>query len=144
MPDKWPIQERIRQLKGSMTYRELSDAIFRKTGKRIGFTALSKLGSGNRQLGRPSTIAILAEYASKPVSWFYEEDSPASMVDAVAEARAEYLAETGDPIRDKIRRDMLVLLDADGKTTPENLRTLATLVEMMVRDAKKDSEKEKS
>jgi transcriptional regulator with XRE-family HTH domain len=142
MPDRWPIQERMRQLKGDMTYRELSEAIYQRTGKRIGFTALSKLGSGERQLGRPSTIAALAEYAGRPISWFYEED-PAPMPDAVAEAKAKYMVDSGDPEVEAVRRQALDQLARDGALTPENLRTLATLLEMMAKDLSRVKDRQK-
>lgn len=75
MPERWPIAAKIRALKGNMSYRQFEEAIFEKTGKRINFAHLQQLATGDRN-GRIETIAILAEYADKPVSWFYEKEYP--------------------------------------------------------------------
>jgi hypothetical protein len=109
-----PLQARIIQLKGNMSYAEFKEAIYNKTGKRISQTGLFHLLSGGRA-GRPKTIAILAEYAGKPVKWFYEENAQIvaepqaeyaadPSPDSVAEAIAEYYAPTGDPDEDEFRR----------------------------------------
>ncbi len=68
------LAERILQLKGEMSYKELEEAILRKTGKRVASTTLQFLATENRE-GRTATIQILAEYAEKPLAWFYQSDA---------------------------------------------------------------------
>jgi transcriptional regulator with XRE-family HTH domain len=58
------------------------------------------------------------------------------------DARAEYLAPTGDPRRDKSRRELLdMLLQAGRKGTKEQLEALATLAEMIVKEDEKGGDK---
>lgn len=107
MPDNWPIPQKILQIKRDMTYRELSEAVYQKTGKKIHYTAFSKLATGKTKGGRLETIAALAEYAGVPISWFYEPDS----LDPVAEALERYLSPTGNAHIDDWRRELLGFLN---------------------------------
>jgi hypothetical protein len=134
-----PVAKRILELKGEMSYQSLERAILEKTGKRIAANTLCHIvtGTGDQaRRGRPKTIAILAEFAGRPESWFYTTDEPETP-EQTATARADYLTPTGDPLKDQIRRDMLALLDADGESSASNLQILASIVEMMAKDAKK-------
>lgn len=143
MSELTPLAKRILQLKGAMSYDELSKDIEKKTGRAISSNGLQNLGSGKRRMGRESTLNILAEYAGKPKSWFYEEDTPAPMVDAVAEAKAKYMMDSGDPEVEAVRRQAIDQLARDGALTPENLRTLADLLEMMAKDPSRVKDRQK-
>lgn len=81
MTDITPLSARINQLKGNMSYAELAEAIRRKTGKRISTSGLQHLGAGER-VARGSTMAILAEYADRPIAWFYEHGTTPMLQDS--------------------------------------------------------------
>jgi len=68
------LAERILQLKGDMSYKKLEEAILEKIGKKVDATTLQFLATENRE-GRTATIQILAEYAEKPLAWFYQSDA---------------------------------------------------------------------
>jgi hypothetical protein len=136
----WPIGAKVLELKGDMSYRELSDAIFAKTGKRLSFVALRQLAN-NKRAGRKESISILAEYAGKPISWFYETP-PVSLPENVAEATIKYLEDVEDPHEAKRRRELLDMYTATGRklSTPA-LEALLSLAKMVATDDKKGGDK---
>jgi hypothetical protein len=142
MPREWPVAARVIQLKGDMSYREFEQDIIAKTGKRIPFTNLRRLAAGEQQ-GSARVLQILSEYSGRPIPWFYTTDEPETP-ERVAEARAEYLTPTGDPLKDQLKANVLALLDADGESSASNIQTLASIVEMMVKDTAKPKKRGKS
>jgi hypothetical protein len=125
----WPVATRVLELKGDKSYRDLEEAIFQKTGKRIRHHTLQRLVSEHRG-GSRNTIEILAEYAEKPISWFYtpEDNSPL----ATAEAKAQYLAGTGDRRIDTNRRMLLKkYFDAGLNLTEDSLNRLIDLAQVL-------------
>jgi transcriptional regulator with XRE-family HTH domain len=129
MSEQTTMGQRIRQLRGDMSLQEFSKAIQQKTGKPISVSGLHHLESGGR-LGRHATMETLAEYAGKPMSWFYSTDEqPAT----VSEARADYLISTGDPTIDRYKQEILaqveaINLDNGHQMTVEDLRRLSEVI----------------
>lgn len=76
------IHQKINLIKKDMTYMDLSDAIYTKTGLSIHYTTLQKYTCGKRT---PSlkTLKAIADYASLPISWFYEECDGTGSFDAL-------------------------------------------------------------
>lgn len=66
------VGKRIGEICGSMSYREFSEAIQAKTGVEISHSSLQKYVTGEREPPR-AKIQVLAEFAQKPVYWFYLE-----------------------------------------------------------------------
>lgn len=137
MPRDWPVAKKVLQLKGDLSYRELEADIFKKTGQRIPFTNLARLARGEQQ-GSPRVISILAEYAGKPISWFYETGQP---VDAIAEARERYFISTGNVHEDKRRRELYDQFMATGHEM--SLRDLEQLIKIAKAIAADDVKYEK-
>lgn len=67
------ISKKVKQLKGNMSFQELSDDIFKKTGVRIHFTTLQKYTQGEREPSK-RTLKVLSTYSNKPISWFFDEE----------------------------------------------------------------------
>lgn len=67
------IGKKLAQIKGTMTFEELSDAIYNKVGHRLHWTTLQKYITGKRT---PSlkTLEILADYSKRPISFFVEDE----------------------------------------------------------------------
>ncbi len=93
------IHQKINLIKKDMTYMDLSDAIYTKTGLSIHYTTLQKYTSGKRT---PSlkTLKAIADYAGLPISWFYEEhdsinssDAFSRLLDAIRSLSTESLRE---------------------------------------------------
>lgn len=73
-----PVGRKIAEICGSMSYREFSEAIQAKTGVDISHSSLQKYVTGEREPPR-AKIEVLAQFARKPVYWFYlesEKDLP--------------------------------------------------------------------
>lgn len=141
MPAATPLSRRIAQLKGNMTYEELSDAIFEKTGKRISVNGLQHLGSGTYPTARHKTLSILAEYANRPISWFFSSyDQPMT----IAEAKEQYFISTGDPREDKRRRQLYdEFIKTGHEMTLENLEQLVKWAKAIAaNDAKYEKNRE--
>lgn len=93
------IHQKINLIKKDMTYMDLSDAIYAKTGLSIHYTTLQKYISGKRT---PSlkTLKAIADYVGLPISWFYEEcdeigafDALSGLFDAIKSLPVESLRE---------------------------------------------------
>lgn len=123
MPSRWPVSDKVMSLKGNMSYRDFEQAIMKKTGKRIAYGTLRQLAAGINK-GNATTIEILAEYAGKPISWFYESNQP----DAVAEAKERYFVPTGNPREDARRRELYDMFIKTGREM--SLRDLEQLVKI--------------
>lgn len=159
MPGVRPIAARIAQLKGNMTYTELSDAIYAKTGIRVSDRGLQHLGSGAYTSARPKTMQALMEYANQPAWWFYTDDSspmawdhqgyditqggqnPPPIIPNLHPTEQEqanldrYLAPTGDELIDLTKKQLLyVLLYQRKRPTEENLGGLAHIARMIAAD----------
>ena len=74
-------------------------------------------------MGKPESIAILAEYANRPISWLYESENPPTTID---EACEEYLVPTGNQREDDRRRQLLQQFRKTGMKM--NLQTLEQFV----------------
>ena len=134
MTDMMPLAKKILLLKETMSYAEFSKAIFQRTGKRLSANGLQKLGSGNRAMGRLTTIQVLAEYAEKPLSWFYEDENYKAP-ETVAEAQARYTANTGDLHENAYRRELLeAYIAAGAELSIDQLEVLAKIARMMKED----------
>lgn len=68
-----PLGRKIAEICGTMSYREFSEAIQAKTGVDISHSSLQKYVTGEREPPR-AKIEVLAQFAEKPVYWFYLED----------------------------------------------------------------------
>lgn len=145
MPANWSISQKVLQLKGDMSYRAMEKAIKEKTGKRIAFGTLRQIACGINR-GSIDTIAILAEYADKPLSWFYEEDG--EWIDVVDAVRAKYLTPTGNVHEDKRRCQLLELFERRFSSVSDSqleayIRALDNLIELAGKAARADEEDEK-
>lgn len=67
------ISNKVKQLKGDMSFQEFSDDVFKKTGVRIHFTTLQKYTQGEREPSK-RMLKVLSTYAEKPISWFLGEE----------------------------------------------------------------------
>ncbi len=139
MPPRWPVSDKVMALKGSMSYRELEQEIMKKTGKRIAYGTLRQLAAGINK-GNATTIGILAEYAGKPISWFYESDQP----DTVAKAQELFFVPTGNPREDRRRLELYDMFVTTGRGM--SLRDLEQLIKiaraMAVDDANFEKKKQ--
>jgi hypothetical protein len=118
---QWPISNKILMLKGKRSYRELSEDIERKTGRRLPITTLQQLATEPRKGTRKDTLEILAQYAGKPIEWFFAQD----------------LAPDEDL---KYNEYLNVLLESGRKLSPEGLRALALMARQYVKAEKEDKE----
>jgi hypothetical protein len=163
MPELTPLAKRVLQLKGDMSYEELSKDIERRTGKAISANGLQGLGSGDRKMGRQATISILAEYARKPQAWFYQDGDDSqviqswmhdgydlmqngqnpppivpkwdTLVPSEQAALNAYLTPTGDILIDLTRKQLLhILAIENARPNKENLDDLAHHARMIVAD----------
>jgi len=67
------VGKRIAQICASLSYRELSEAIEAKTGVYISHSSLQKYVTGEREPPK-SKVEVLAQFADKPLHWFYLEE----------------------------------------------------------------------
>jgi transcriptional regulator with XRE-family HTH domain len=67
------INEKIEYIKGDISYQELADRVYEKTGLKVHYTTLQKYVKGKREPSK-KVLKALAEYAGKPLSWFFEEE----------------------------------------------------------------------
>ncbi|MCG0276850.1 MAG: helix-turn-helix transcriptional regulator [Thermosediminibacteraceae bacterium] len=67
------ISKKIDLIKGKLSYAELAERIYQKTGYKIHYTTLQKYATGKRE---PSNrvLKILSAYTGKPISWFIEDE----------------------------------------------------------------------
>lgn len=119
------ISKRLLEIKGNLSYRDLQQAIQAKTGRRITFSMLQQIGSGGKRPGL-GTISVLAEYAGRPVSWFFEQEMA-----AVHEPRDPYQLETR-PGQEARRTLIAKITSGLGRIeSVDDLAVLAELVEKM-------------
>jgi len=81
------VGKRISEIRGPLSYRELSEDIQSKTGVYISHSSLQKYVSGEREAPK-SKLEILANYCQKPLYWFYLEDGQEPDFSSVKEETA--------------------------------------------------------
>ncbi|TYP55486.1 helix-turn-helix domain-containing protein [Thermosediminibacter litoriperuensis] len=67
------ISKKIDLIKGNLSYSELADRIYEKTGYKIHYTTLQKYATGKREPSK-KVLKVLSAYAEKPLSWFLEDE----------------------------------------------------------------------
>ncbi|ADL07336.1 helix-turn-helix domain-containing protein [Thermosediminibacter oceani] len=67
------MSKKIGLIKGNLSYAELADKIYEKTGYKIHYTTLQKYATGKREPSK-KVLRVLSAYTGKPVSWFLEDE----------------------------------------------------------------------
>jgi len=68
------VGQNINKVRNNMPYRKFSEEIHKKTGVKIGVATLQQYVTATRE-PRSDKLEIIAKYAEKPVSWFYQDNS---------------------------------------------------------------------
>lgn len=71
------LASKVNALKGDLSFRDLSRAILDKTGQYISHSTLYQYALADGKSPSPENLDVLAAYAGKPASWFYEDVSAA-------------------------------------------------------------------
>ncbi|SHM81424.1 Helix-turn-helix [Caldanaerovirga acetigignens] len=88
----------IESIKGDLSYTELANRIYEKTGYKIHHTTLQKYATGKREPSKKA-LKILAAYTEKPLSWFLEE-AMGTKPDCSAVEGSEFMYEYGDVVKE--------------------------------------------
>lgn len=64
---------KVNTLKGTLSFRDLSSAILEKTGCYISHSTLYQYSLPGGKSPSPDNLDILARYAEKPASWFFDD-----------------------------------------------------------------------
>lgn len=92
------IGKKIDLIKGDLSYVELANRIYEKTGYKIHHTTLQKYATGKREPSKKA-LKILAAYTGKPLSWFLEEEADRISGDYVVREGSEIMYEYHDVVK---------------------------------------------
>lgn len=123
--------ERLRTLR--IEHGLTQDALAERVG--IGRISIVQYESGTRK-PKYKRLIKLAAILNTTIDYLLEEGK-----ETVADASADYLTPTGDPLKDDIRRTLYKLLEKDKQISVENLHLLAGIANHIARDEHKRNRK---
>lgn len=118
------IGKKIAQVKGTMSYEEMSDDIYNKTGHRLHWTTLQKYVTGTRN-PTIKMLEILSDYSKRPISFFVQDEESELFAKVARLDKLRLIKETYEKTMDVVHIPLLGAVPAgDPNLQEENIEDI--------------------